>query len=102
MPRRGYREGSTLEERLSNEFQRLRAQAHDRQPAAAGPAVNRDPMDDPEERRQRAHDMAGDAIDGICDVSASVEDQASRKRSLLDGPDEFQIVRMDRDKAKPR
>jgi hypothetical protein len=47
-------------------------------------------MNDLEERRKRAHEMAGDAIDGLSDVSANLEDQASRKRSLLEGPDEFQ------------
>jgi len=102
MARRGYRESSTLEERLSNEFQRLRSQALNRWPAAQVPAINDNPMNDHEERRKRAHEMAGDAIDGLSDVSASLEDQASRKRSLLEGPDEFQIFRMNRARANPR
>jgi len=59
-------------------------------------------MDGLEERRKRAHEMAGAAIDGVSDVSASLEDQASRKHNLLEGPDEFQIVRVDRAKTKPR
>ena len=100
MTRRGYREGSTLEERLSNEFERIRTQARRSQPAA--PPSDEELMDGLEERRQRAHEMAGDAIDGASDGSASLEDQASRKRSLLEGPDEFQIVRLDRAKTKPR
>lgn len=100
MTRRGYREGSTLEERLSNEFQRIRTQAPRWQPTVA--PIDEEPIDGLEERRKRAHEMAGDAIDGVSDVSASSEDQASRKRSLLEGPDEFQIVRVDRAKTKPR
>ena len=102
MTRRGYREGSTLEERLSNEFQRIRAQAQRSQPAAAPSAIDEEPIDGLEERRKRAHEMAGDAIDGVSDVSASLEDPASRKRSLPEGPDEFQIARFDRAKTKPR
>jgi hypothetical protein len=102
MTRRGYRGGSTLEERLSNEFQRIRTQAHGRQPVAPPPVINEEPMDGLDERRKRMHEMAGDAIDGVSDVSASLEDQASRKRSLLEGPDEFQIVRVDRAKTNPR
>jgi hypothetical protein len=66
------------------------------------PAIDGNPMNDLEERRKRVHEMAGDAIDGISDVSAGLEDHASRKRSLLEGPDEFQIIRMDRARAKPR
>jgi hypothetical protein len=102
MTRRGYRGGSTLEERLSNEFQRIRTQARGRQPVAPPPVINEEPTDGLEERRKRMHEMAGDAIDGVSDVSASLEDQASRKRSLLEGPDEFQIVRVDRAKTNPR
>lgn len=102
MTRRGYREGSTLEERLSNEFQRIRTQAQRWQPAVAPSAIDEEPIGGLEERRKRAHEMAGDAIDDVSDASASLEDQASRKRSLLEGPDEFQIVRVDRAKTKPR
>ena len=102
MTRRGYREGATLEERLSNEFQRLRSRINDGNPVARAPAINKDPVDDLEERKKRASEMAGDTIDGISDVSASREDQASRKRRLLEGPDEFRIVRLDRASAKPR
>ena len=70
MTRRGYREGSTLEERLSNEFQRIRTQAQRSQPAAPS-AIDEESADGPEERRKRAHEMAGHAIDGVSDVTAS-------------------------------
>jgi hypothetical protein len=100
MTRRLYRESATLEERLSSEFQRLRSRGHNGKPVAQASAINEDAMDDLEERRKRASAMAGDTIDGISDVSASREDQANRKRSLLEGPDEFRIVRMDRARAK--
>lgn len=102
MTRRGSREGSTLEERPSKELQRIRTQAQRSQPAAPLSAIDGERMDGPEEGRKRAHEMAGDAIDGVSDVSASLEDQANRKRRLLEGPDEFQIVRVDRARTKPR
>ncbi|WP_431015521.1 hypothetical protein [Bradyrhizobium pachyrhizi] len=46
--------------------------------------------------KQRARELAGDAIDGIAEAAASPEDQASRKRRLIKGPEEFQKVRRDR------
>jgi hypothetical protein len=48
----------------------------------------------------RAREMAGDAIDGLTDVTAHSDDQASRKRRLLKGPEEFREARIDRPKAK--
>jgi hypothetical protein len=95
MPQRGYGEDSTQGERPSSE------QAQEQQPAASSSSINEEPTDNLEKRRKRAHEMAGDAIDGVSDVSASLGDQASRKRRLLEGPDEFQIIRVDRAKAKP-
>ena len=48
----------------------------------------------------RAREMAGKAIDHLADTKAHPDDQASRKRRLLKGPEEFRDVRVDRPKAK--
>lgn len=53
-----------------------------------------------EAQRLRARDMAGKALDGLTDVTAHSDDQASRKRRLLKGPEEFREARVDRPKAK--
>lgn len=50
--------------------------------------------------KQRARELAGDAIDQITDTAARPEEQASRKRRLVKGPDEFQNVRRDRPNRK--
>jgi hypothetical protein len=44
--------------------------------------------------------MAGSAIDAMTDATAHADDQASRKRRLLKGPEEFREARVDRPKAK--
>jgi hypothetical protein len=49
---------------------------------------------------RRARKMAGDAIDEMNYDTASADDQASRKRRLLKGPEEFREVRVDRRTAK--
>jgi hypothetical protein len=54
----------------------------------------------PEGQRQRAREIAGDTIDGMNDSTATTDDQASRKRRLLKGPEEFRDVRVDRQKPK--
>jgi hypothetical protein len=46
-------------------------------------------------RRNRSADMAGEAIDQSADLSASSEEQSSRKRRLLNGPKEFRKFRRD-------
>ena len=46
-------------------------------------------------RRNRSADMAGEAIDQATDLSASSEEQSSRKRRLLNGPKEFRKFRRD-------
>jgi hypothetical protein len=46
--------------------------------------------------RERAREMAGNAIDEMSDDTASADEQASRKRRLVKGPEEFQRVRRDR------
>ena len=42
-----------------------------------------------------ASDMAGDVIDQHADLSATPEEQESRKRRLLKGPKEFRYLRRD-------
>jgi hypothetical protein len=49
----------------------------------------------------RAKELAAKAIDKMSDDGASADDQASRKRRLLKGPEEFRNSRVDRAKVKP-
>jgi hypothetical protein len=49
-----------------------------------------------EDPKQRARELASKAIDKVTDPAASPDDQASRKRRLIKGPEEFQKVRRDR------
>ena len=49
-----------------------------------------------EGQKLRAREMAGNAIDTMTDATAHADDQASRKRRLLKGPEEFREVRVDR------
>ena len=51
-------------------------------------------------RAERAHEMAGEQLDELADRSVPAEEQASRKRNLLKGPEEFRDVRVDRPKKK--
>jgi hypothetical protein len=52
-------------------------------------------------QRKRALHLAGAAIDDRADSSANADDQAKRKRRLLEGPAEFRAVRVDRSTKKP-
>jgi hypothetical protein len=54
-----------------------------------------------EGQRLRAREMAGKAIDKMTDTAANPGDQATRKKRLLKGPEEFQAVRVDRATRKP-
>lgn len=47
-------------------------------------------------RARKADEMAGRQLDRLADKTATSEEQASRKRQLLKGPEEFQSVRVDR------
>jgi hypothetical protein len=47
-------------------------------------------------RRKRAVDLAGAIIDDRADGFANANEQAKRKRRLLEGPEEFRAVRVDR------
>lgn len=49
----------------------------------------------PSNRRTKAAEMAGEAIDQQADLSASSEEQESRKQRLLKGPAEFRELRRD-------
>jgi hypothetical protein len=51
-------------------------------------------------RVKRANEIAGKQLDQMADKSAPAEEQASRKRNLLKGPEEFRDVRIDRPKKR--
>jgi hypothetical protein len=51
-----------------------------------------------EDPKQRARELASKAIDKVTDPAASPDDQASRKRKLIRGPEEFQKMRRDRNR----
>ena len=51
-----------------------------------------------EGQRLRAREMAAKTIDKLADTAATPDDQATRKKRLLKGPEEFQAVRVDRPK----
>jgi hypothetical protein len=53
-----------------------------------------------DDQKQRAREMAGKTIDKLTDSTATSDDQASRKRRLVKGPEEFQNVRRDRPNRK--
>jgi hypothetical protein len=53
-----------------------------------------------ERARARASELAAKAIDSLTVGTADADDQASRKRRLLKGPEEFRELRVDRPKAK--
>jgi hypothetical protein len=61
----------------------------------------KDPGEKPrrsEKTAAKAKELAAAQIDRLGDKSAPVEEQASRKRRLLKGPEEFREVRFDRAK----
>ena len=51
-------------------------------------------------QKLRARETAKTAIDRMTDTTANPDDQASRKRRLLKGPEEFREARVDRPKKK--
>ena len=51
-------------------------------------------------RASKAKAVAADQLDRLADPSATADEQANRKRRLLQGPEEFQSVRVDRPKKK--
>ncbi|WP_235999482.1 ribbon-helix-helix protein, CopG family [Bradyrhizobium uaiense] len=50
--------------------------------------------------KQRARELASNAIDKVRDPTASPDDQSDRKRKLVKGPEEFQGVRRDQPNRK--
>jgi hypothetical protein len=67
-----------------------------------GLAAQANDRESKEGQRRRAREIAGDAIDGMNDSTATADDQANRKIRLLKGPEEFRDVRVDRQKSKPK
>jgi len=58
--------------------------------------------DNQDRRQRRARKMAGDTIDRMGDATTTADAREIRKRDLLDGPEEFDRVRIDRPKrSKP-
>ena len=55
----------------------------------------------PSTKAEKADEMASQQLDRLADHTATAEEQASRKRRLLKGPEEFQGLRKDR-RNKPR
>jgi metal-responsive CopG/Arc/MetJ family transcriptional regulator len=53
-------------------------------------------------RAERAKEMAAKQLDQLVDKSAPAEEQESRKRRLLKGPEEFRNVWVDRAKTKDK
>ena len=53
---------------------------------------------DHDRQTRRARKLAGDTIDRVGDATTTADTRASRKRDLLDGPEEFGRVRIDRPK----
>jgi hypothetical protein len=50
------------------------------------------------QQQRRARKMAADTIDDLGDSTVNAGDRASRKQRLLNGPEEFNRVRVDRSK----
>jgi hypothetical protein len=53
-----------------------------------------------QQTRAKAKQFAAEQIDRMGNSTATAEEQASRKRRLLAGPEEFREARVDRPKAK--
>jgi len=53
-----------------------------------------------EGQRLRAREMASKAIDEMSDITATPDDQDTRKKRLLKGPEEFREMRVDGLKRK--
>jgi hypothetical protein len=51
-------------------------------------------------RRQRAQELAANAIEKIIDPAAQPEERAQRRQRLTKGPSEFQEDRLDQPKSK--
>jgi hypothetical protein len=51
-------------------------------------------------RAGKANTMAANELDRLADPSATADEQANRKHRLLQGPEEFRQVRVDRPKGR--
>src|SRR5262245_32023313 len=60
-----------------------------------GLSISAPPRSRRSQPRRKAADMAADAIDRHADQSATPEEHESRKRRLLNGPEEFRDLRRD-------
>lgn len=49
---------------------------------------------------RRARTMAGHTIDGLGDMATTAANRSIRKRDLIDGPEEFDHVRLDRPRGE--
>lgn len=47
-------------------------------------------------QKRRARKLAGETIDHVIDATTTPDDRATRKRHLLNGPEEFSRIRVDR------
>jgi hypothetical protein len=65
-----------------------------------GLTVKSAPKQNTRARAGKANAMAGKQLEELVDASASADQQATRKRRLLSGPEEFQSVRIDRPAKK--
>jgi hypothetical protein len=65
-----------------------------------GLATSARPLARSEKNAAKAKQLAAKAIDRLLDPAAPAEQQASRKRRLLRGPEEFRELRVDRSKPK--
>jgi hypothetical protein len=66
-----------------------------RQLVSLGLSVKARPRQISQARSKKANTMAANQLDRLADPSATIEEQASRKRRLLRGPEEFRGVRVD-------
>jgi hypothetical protein len=67
---------------------------------ALGLSANVRPNQASQARATKANAMAANQLDLLADPSATTDERAHRKRRLLQGPEEFQSVRVDRPKKK--
>jgi hypothetical protein len=65
-----------------------------------GLSANVRPNQASQARATKANAMAANQLDLLADPSATTDERAHRKRRLLQGPEEFQSVRVDRPKKK--
>jgi hypothetical protein len=65
-----------------------------------GLAANGNNIRSEDRQKRRAREMAGETIDDMGDATTTADDRAARKQDLLNGPQEFSRVRVDRPKCR--